>query len=184
MDHAYRLGLARSSRTLRALANGGQSLSTLAQRGTMGSYPAGLATTRGSCPFLCLSSLSVAVVLKLVSILKRWFCYSKTPVKRSGADHGADTPSLLSAMWCAHSHKITKLCNLWSNGRSNAVQQYAYRSSTRLSVRTTAIVTCRPASFTRQCTCTAGLSTGFNASIPNRSGRLPTLYITVISGAS
>lgn len=64
MDHADGFGVARAARTLRTLANGGQSLSALAQRGSLGSHPAGLATTSGAHPFICLSLGSVAVVLE------------------------------------------------------------------------------------------------------------------------
>ena len=66
MDHAHGVGVARAARTLRALANGGQSLSTLAQRGSLGSHAAGLATTSGAHPFICLNLVSVAVVLARV----------------------------------------------------------------------------------------------------------------------
>src|SRR5260370_27034218 len=77
VDHADGFGVARASRTVRTLANGGQSLSALAQRGTVGSHPAGLATSRGAHHFLCLSLLSVAVVLK----------------NRSNAHRAASTPT-------------------------------------------------------------------------------------------
>ena len=63
MGDTDRLVLAKPPGTLRAVANRRESLSTLAQRGTLGSHLAGLATTSRSHHFLCLSSLSVAVVL-------------------------------------------------------------------------------------------------------------------------
>ena len=87
MGDTDRLVLAKPSRTLRAMANRRESLSTLAQRGTLGSHLADLATTSRSCHFICLSLLSVAVVLegKLVWYgMRSWIEGGFKDTKRGG----------------------------------------------------------------------------------------------------